>query len=52
MSRLVGTFAILVCLVLPQSASIADQLLTPNARQQVRTQLGVELGEKSAFAAR
>jgi hypothetical protein len=57
MSRLVGTFAILVCLVLPQSASawgpdghslvgsIADQLLIPNARQQVKTQLGVDLRE-------
>jgi hypothetical protein len=55
MSRLAGIFAFLICALLSQSASawgpdghrlvgsIADQLLSTNARQQVNALLGVDL---------
>jgi hypothetical protein len=57
MSRLAGIVAVLICSLLPQSASawgpdghrlvgsIADQLLNPNAAQKVKALLGVGLRE-------
>jgi hypothetical protein len=55
MSRLAGTLAVLLCICLPHAASawgpdghrvvgsIADQLLNPNAKQQIANILGVDL---------
>src|SRR5258708_35725915 len=55
MSRLAGTLALLFCVLLPRAASawgpdghrvvgsIADQMLNPNAKQQIASILGVDL---------
>jgi hypothetical protein len=58
MSRLAGTLALLFCVLLPRAASargpdghrvvgsIADQMLNPNAKQQIASILGVDLAPR------